>query len=186
MYSAFAVQARQGDPGPGRWSGSFLRALARGKLFGSDHRPLATDRSPDPVLFLTSCIGQASENKMRPSRIGDERVIARGATPFRLEQNAPSRMRRGGPASLFSGTSFCLRLKSDPEALLGRCLRLVTVAVRLGLLLFDFARGFAPGSAQSFTLRLGGPFPTGARAGSHPFPRSLAAASVGTRPRRSL
>src|SRR3970282_1116067 len=113
MYSAFAVQARQGDPGPGRWSGSFLRALARGKLFRSEHRPTATARSPDPVLFLTSRIGQASENKTRPSRIGDERVIARGATPIRLESNAPCvigehpcGMRRGGPASLYPGTSF--------------------------------------------------------------------------------
>src|SRR3990170_1439099 len=111
MYSAFAVQARQGDPGPGRWSGSFLRALAREKLFGSDHRPPASERSPDPVLFLTSRIGQAwLENNTRPSRIGDERVIARGATPFRLETQTPSAMRRGGPASLYSGTVLGLRL----------------------------------------------------------------------------
>ena len=125
MYSAFAVQARQGDPGPGRWSGSFFRAPAREELFGSDHRPPATDRSPDPVLFLTSRIGQASETKTRPSRIGDERVIARGATPIRLESNAPCvigehpcGMRRGGPASLYPGTSFglCLRIRSRGSA----------------------------------------------------------------------
>jgi len=112
MYSAFAVQARQGDPGPGRWSGSFHRPLARGKLFGSDHRPPATDRSPDPVLFLTSRIGQASETKTRPSRIGDERVIARGATPFRLEKQRPIGDATGRASLTLSlGTSFGLRLR---------------------------------------------------------------------------
>src|SRR3990172_5121093 len=113
MYSAFAVQARQGDPCPGRWSGSFLRALARGKLLGSDRRPPATDRPPDPVLFLTSRAGQASsENKTRPSRIGDERVIARGATPFRLEKQSPIGDATGRASLTLSlGTSFGLRLR---------------------------------------------------------------------------
>lgn len=44
----------------------------------------------------------------RPSRLGDERVCARGTTPLRLlpESKTPPVMRRGGkPASLYSSTA---------------------------------------------------------------------------------